>query len=113
MTIKKKGYDAGAGPFEIPFTDHKQSGSTHTIQITMRDSTGAIAAPAAGTLTIQVRAPGGPAYEDVGSNQIDVTSRANWMQTIVGHIEALRITPASVTAGYTFDLAISSSFGGA
>lgn len=114
MTIKKQGYDAAGGPFEIPFTDHKQSGSTHTIQITMRDSNGAIATPTAGTLTIKVRAPGGAAFEDVGSNAIDVTSRANWMQTIVGqHIEALELTPASVDAGFTFDVAISSSFGGA
>jgi len=113
VTIKKQGYDAGAGPFEIPFPEHKQSGSTHTIQITMRNSAGAIAAPSAGTLTIKVKAPGGAAYEDVGSNQIDVTSRTNWIQTITQHVEALQVTPAGVDAGFTFDLAISSSFGGA
>lgn len=115
MTIKKQDLDAGASSHEVDFNTEPggQPGSTHTIQIAMRDSTGAIAAPAAGTLTFKVRAPGGADFEDVTDNVIDVTSRANWMQKINQHIEALQVVPDSVTAGYTFDLAISSSFGGA
>lgn len=112
MTIKKEGL--GNGTYTEPFADHRQSGTVHTIQLWFRDANGDIGAPAAGTVTIKARAPGGPAFEALDGNLVDVTDRANWLQELKGmHIEALELTLASVTTDYTMGYAISSSFGGA
>ena len=113
MTIKIEGIAHDADPVSIEFAEHRQSGSVHTIQLTLRNAAGVIEAPAAGTVTIKVRSPGGGAFESVEGSAVDVTDRANWTQTLKQHVEALELTPGSVTADYTIGVAISSSFGGA
>lgn len=112
--IKKEGIAHDADPVQIKFPEHRQSGTVHTIQLWFRDATGAIGAPAAGTVTIKARAPGAPIYGKPQERVIDVTSDENWLQTFNGiHLEALELTLDSVTADYTMGYAVSSSFGGA
>ena len=112
MTITKE--NLGDGTYPENFAEYQQSGTVHTIEFEVRDSSGARAVPATGTVTIKYRTPGGFGYLSPSPADVDLTNEANWGQTINGvHIGAMELTLASLEAGHTLSYTISSSFGGA
>lgn len=78
--------------------------ATHQIQITCYNSSGTVAAPAAGTLTVKARTPGLEEYESVTDGTLDLTSRDNWLQTLDAVADSIQITPASLDAAATYDI---------
>lgn len=109
MTIVVKGKDAD---FDINFGDYRQSGTSHTLQFAVRNASGVIAVPTAGTVTVTVQSPGATEPLDVQQNQFDLTDQANWIQTLIGmHVQVMSFTLGALDAGKTLDVTISSSFG--
>ena len=80
------------------------SATHHQIQITVRNGSSTIAAPAAGTLVVNGKAPGAPDHEPFITS-IDLTDRANWLQlNKIGRLENIECVIASLTASHTVEL---------
>ena len=79
-----------------------------TVQFTFYDSNGDVDDPAAGTVEIQARLGHAVEFEEMVGNVIDVTDRAQWLQTFeIAGCRKLKFTPDSVTAGATYDVYVS------
>lgn len=78
------------------------------LQITVRDSGGTPAAPAAGTLTIKAKAQHGGELIELQNSPVDLTLQDNWLVYIDRILAAeLEFTPNGLTATYTYEVVVS------
>ena len=67
------------------------------------------ATPSAGTLTVAIKTPGAPAFNDVGT--IDMTDATKYVMKFRGFASQIRFTPASFDGDKTFSIFVCSGAG--
>lgn len=90
----------------------------HQLQITVRDSGGDVAAPAAGQFECKVKTPGADDYVNPGATSndwgesltFDLNDDTRWLRRVRElHASSLQVEISALTAGYTVDLTVASS----
>lgn len=97
----------GTHTLDLSYSLRGGSACNYDVQCLVKDANGDAAVPATGTATLKVSIAHGLPAEDIANGAIDLTARANWLQSLdQSTIHTLTVVVASLEADHTLDVTV-------